>query len=112
MIRQSGGLPWLLLAVWSLWLAGEAVEAGLLEKVNTAVNSVGKKTDTPQLDPLPCIHTDRSGMSYVICRTSHSISLLRIFQLSHIVLHSYQSVQCVRACVRACVRVCVCASFA
>ena len=42
------------------------------------------------------------------------ISLLRIFQLSHIVFHSYQSVQCVRACVcvsvggGACVCVCGC----
>ena len=34
------------------------------------------------------------------------ISLLRIFQLNHIVLHSYQSVQC--ACVYVCVCVCVC----
>ena len=41
---------------------------------------------------------------------NQDISLLRIFQLSHTVLHSYQSVQCVciRACVRECVRVCVC----
>ena len=41
---------------------------------------------------------------------SQLISLLRIFQLNHIVLHSYQSVQCVCvcACVRACVRACVC----
>ena len=38
---------------------------------------------------------------------SQLISLLRIFQLNHIVLHSYQSVQCVCVCVRACVRACV-----
>ena len=47
---------------------------------------------------------------------------IRIFQLNHIVLHFYQSVQCVCvcvcvcvcacACVRACVCVCVCIFFA
>ena len=34
------------------------------------------------------------------------LNILRIFQLSNIVLHPYQSVQCVCVCV--CVRVCVC----
>ena len=43
-------------------------------------------------------------------KPTQDISLLRIFQLNHIVLHSYQSVQCVCACVRACVcmRACAC----
>ena len=36
------------------------------------------------------------------------ISLLRIFQLNHIVLHSHQSVQYMCACVHACVHTCVC----
>ena len=36
---------------------------------------------------------------------SQLISLLRIFQLSHIVLHSYQSVQCVCVCVCVCVHI-------
>ena len=41
-------------------------------------------------------------------KSTQDISLLRIYQLNHIVFHSHQSVQCV--CVRACVcmRVCVC----
>jgi len=45
---------------------------------------------------------------------SQLISLLRIFLLNHIVLHSYQSVACVcvcvcrHACTHSCVCVCVC----
>ena len=36
-------------------------------------------------------------------KSTQDISLLRIFQLNHIVLHSHQSVQCVCVCVRACI---------
>ena len=51
-----------------------------------------------------------SGYSLFLQNPTQDISLLRIFQLNHIVLHSYQSVQyvCVCACVRACVRACAC----
>ena len=41
-------------------------------------------------------------------KPTQDISLLKIFQLNHIVLHSYQSVQCVCVCVHACVHVCMC----
>ena len=43
-------------------------------------------------------------------KPTQDISLLRIFPLNHIVLHSYQSVQCVcvHACTRAFMHVCVC----
>ena len=44
--------------------------------------------------------------SLFLQKPTQDISFLRIFQLKHIVLLSYQSVQCV--CVRACVRACVC----
>ena len=40
-------------------------------------------------------------------KSTQDISLLRIFQLNHIVLHSHQSVQCVCVCVCACLRACV-----
>ena len=46
--------------------------------------------------------------SLFLQKPTQDISLLRIFQLSNIVLHPYQPVQCV--CV--CVCVCVCASLA
>ena len=46
--------------------------------------------------------------SLFLQKSTQDISLLRIFQLNHIVLHFHQSVQCVRACVHACVRVCGC----
>ena len=38
-------------------------------------------------------------LSLFLQKPTEDISLLRIFQLSHIVLHSYQSVQCVCVCV-------------
>ena len=49
--------------------------------------------------------------SLFLQKQTWDISLLRIFHLSNIVIHPFQSVQCVCvcACVRACVRVCVCA---
>ena len=43
--------------------------------------------------------------SFFLQKPTRDISLLRIFQLSHIVLHSYQSVQCACACM--CVCMCV-----
>ena len=48
--------------------------------------------------------------SLFLQKPTQDISLLRIFQLNHIVLHSYQSVQCVCVCVcvHACMRACVC----
>ena len=57
--------------------------------------------------------------SLFLQKPTQDISLLRIFQLNHIALHSHQSVQCVCVCVRACVRMsacvcacmCVCTSF-
>ena len=50
--------------------------------------------------------------SLLLQKQTQDISLLRIFQLSIIVHHPYQSVQCVCVCVCLCVCVCVCASFA
>ena len=44
----------------------------------------------------------------IICKTQKTLGKLRIFQLSHIILHSYQSVQCVCVCVCVCLCVCVC----
>ena len=44
-----------------------------------------------------------SGYSLFLQKPTQDISLLRIFQLNHIVLHSYQSVQCVCVCVCVCV---------
>ena len=44
--------------------------------------------------------------SLFLQKQTHDISLLRTFQLSIVIHHPYQSVQC--ACVRACVRVRVC----
>ena len=48
--------------------------------------------------------------SLFLQRQTQDISLLRIFQLSNIVLHPYQSVQCVCMCAHACVCsfVCMC----
>ena len=46
--------------------------------------------------------------SHFLQKSTQDISLLRIFQLNHIVLHSHQSVQCVCVCVCVCVRVRVC----
>ena len=43
--------------------------------------------------------------SLFLQKQTQDISLLRIFQLSNIVFHPYQSVQCVCVCVHACVRV-------
>ena len=40
--------------------------------------------------------------SLFLQKSTQDISLLRIFQLNHIVLHSYQSVQCLCVCVRVC----------
>ena len=47
--------------------------------------------------------------SLFLQKSTQDISLLRIFQLNHIVLHSHQSVQymCVCVCVRGCVCVCI-----
>ena len=71
----------------------------------------------PHLEQSPPRH-QALCYSLVLQKSTQDISLPRIFQLNHIVLHSHQSVQCVcvcvcvcaraRACVRACVRVCVC----
>ena len=55
----------------------------------------------PHLEQLPPRH-QALCYSLFLQKPTQDISLLRIFQLNHIVLHSYQSVQCV--CVR--VRVC------
>ena len=68
------------------------------------------------------ISRETSGylLSLFLQKQAQDIFLLRIVQLSNIVLHPYQSVQCVyvcvcvcvcacvRACVRAGVRACVC----
>ena len=61
----------------------------------------------PHLEQSPPRHQALCN-SLFLQKSTQDISLLRIFQLNHIVLHSYQSVQCVCACVRACVRVCAC----
>ena len=45
--------------------------------------------------------------SFFLQKQTQDISLLRIFQLSNIVFHPYQSVQCVCVCVRLCVRACM-----
>ena len=52
----------------------------------------------PHLEQSPPRH-QALCYSLFLQKPTQGISLLRIFQLSHIVLHSYQSVQCVRACV-------------
>ena len=69
----------------------------------------------PHLEQSPPRH-QALCYSLFLQKLTQDISLLRIFQLNYIVLHSHQSVQCacVRACVRACARaracgcVCVC----
>ena len=76
---------------------------------------------SPHLEQSPPRHQTLC-YSFFLPKSTQDISLLRIFQLNHIVLHSHQSVQCVCVCARACVRagvcvcacvcVCVCASFA
>ena len=58
----------------------------------------------PHLEQSPPRH-QALCYSLFLQKPTQDISLLRIFQLSHIVLHSYQSVQC--ECVCACVRACV-----
>ena len=65
----------------------------------------------PHLEQSPPRH-QALCYSLFLQKPTQNISLLRIFQLHHIVLHSYQSVQCVRACVRACVRVHVLHNYA
>ena len=69
---------------------------------------------SPHLEQSPPRHQTLC-YSFFLPKSTQDISLLRIFQLNHIVLHSHQSVQCVCVCVcaRACARVracgCVCA---
>ena len=59
----------------------------------------------PHLEQSPPRH-QALCYSLFLQKSTQDISLLKIFQLNHTVLHSHQSVQCV--CVRACVCVCVC----
>ena len=69
----------------------------------------------PHLEQSPPRH-QALCYSLFLQKQTRDISLCRIFQLRHIVLHLYQSVQCVcvcvctcvRACARACVHACVC----
>ena len=67
----------------------------------------------PHLEQSPPRH-QALCYSVFLQKPTQDISLLRIFQLNHIVFHSYQTVQCVCVCVCACVRararacVCVC----
>ena len=58
----------------------------------------------PHLEQSPPRH-QALCYSHFLQKPTQDISLLRVFQLNHIVLHSYQSVQCV------CVRVYVCAFY-
>ena len=58
----------------------------------------------PPLEQSPPRHQALS-YSLFLQKPTQDISLLRIFQLNHIVLHSYQSVQCVCVCVCVCVYV-------
>ena len=62
----------------------------------------------PHLEQSPPRH-QALCYSLFLQKPTQDISLLRIFQLSHIVLHSYQSVQCVSVCVCVCVCACMCA---
>ena len=66
----------------------------LRAKVSSHVTSETISTKTPGCYPL------------FLQKPTQHISLLRLFPLSNIVLHPYQSVKCVCVCV--CVRVCVC----
>ena len=60
----------------------------------------------PHLEQSPPRH-QALCYSLFLQKSTQDISLLRIFQLNHIVLHSHQSVQCVCVCVCVCVRACV-----
>ena len=62
--------------------------------------------NNPHLEQSPPRHHTLC-YSLFLQKPTQDISLLRIFQWSHIVLHSYQYVQCVCVCVCACVRGCM-----
>ena len=70
--------------------------------MDTASDQVSRP---PHLEQSPPRH-QAVCYSRFLQRPTQDISLLRILQLNNIVLHSHQSVQCVRVCV--CMCVCVC----
>ena len=59
------------------------------------------------LDPTSRTISPKIPGTLLLFLPSTANSRLKIFQLSNIVLHPYQSVQCVCACMHACVRACM-----